>query len=107
MRDAPRIRPRSETMRIALVTRRFDPAGGGTERDLMVTAQCLRDAGHAVTIYTDEMRGAAGEWRVKRVGEPLLGRVLTVMPSSRAPGFMRFRLPSARPAPAHRPSLTL
>ncbi len=98
MRDAPRIRPRSETMRIALVTRRFDPAGGGTERDLMVTAQCLRDAGHAVTIYTDEMRGEAGEWRVKRVGEPLLGRVLTVMPSSRALGLMRFGLMAARRA---------
>jgi len=64
----------------------------------MVTAQCLRDAGHAVTIYTDEMRGAAGEWRVKRVGEPLLGRVLTVMPSSRALGLMRFGLTAARRA---------
>ena len=98
MPDAVRMRPRSEAMRIALVTRRFDPAGGGTERDLMVTAQCLRDAGHAVTIYTDEMRGEAGEWRVKRVGAPLLGRVLTVMPSSRALGLMRFGLTAARRA---------
>jgi UDP-glucose:(heptosyl)LPS alpha-1,3-glucosyltransferase len=98
MPDALRTRLRSKAMRIALVTRRFDPAGGGTERDLMVTAQCLRDAGHAITIYTDEMRGEAGEWRVKRVGEPLLGRVLTVMPSSRALGLMRFGLTAARRA---------
>jgi UDP-glucose:(heptosyl)LPS alpha-1,3-glucosyltransferase len=89
MPDALRMRLRSEAMRIALVTRRFDPAGGGTERDLMVTAQCLRDAGHAITIYADEMRGEAGEW---------LGRVLTVMPSSRALGLMRFGLTAARRA---------
>ena len=31
-------------MRIALLARRFDPEGGGTERDLMITAECLRRA---------------------------------------------------------------
>jgi hypothetical protein len=39
-------------MRVALIARRFDPAGGGTERDLIVTAQCLVEAGHEVTVYT-------------------------------------------------------
>ena len=29
-------------MRIALLTRRFDSAGGGTERDLIVTADSSR-----------------------------------------------------------------
>jgi UDP-glucose:(heptosyl)LPS alpha-1,3-glucosyltransferase len=54
-------------MRIALITRRFDPSGGGTERDLMVTARYLRDAGHQVTIYADEVRAASADWRVHRV----------------------------------------
>ena len=44
-------------MRVALIARRFDPAGGGTERDLIVTAQCLADAGHDITVYTAEARG--------------------------------------------------
>ncbi len=37
-------------MRIALLTRRFDPGGGGTERDLIVTTDYLKRAGHSVTI---------------------------------------------------------
>ena len=53
-------------MRIALIARRFDPAGGGTERDLIVTAQCLADAGHDITVYTAEARGASQRWRVVR-----------------------------------------
>ena len=44
-------------MRVALITRRFNPAGGGTERDLIVTAQCLAAAGHEITVYTAEARG--------------------------------------------------
>ena len=55
-------------MRIALLTRRFDSAGGGTERDLIVTADCLRAAGHRITIFADEIRGATGDWDVHRVG---------------------------------------
>lgn len=55
-------------MRIALIARRFDPAGGGTERDLIVTAQCLAEAGHDITVYTAEARGLSDRWRVIRVG---------------------------------------
>ena len=66
-------------MRIALLTRRFDSAGGGTERDLIVTAQCLRAAGHQVTIFADEIRGAGGEWNVVRVGGARMGRALSLM----------------------------
>jgi UDP-glucose:(heptosyl)LPS alpha-1,3-glucosyltransferase len=55
-------------MRVALIARRFDAAGGGTERDLIVTAQCLAAAGHDLTIYTAEARGAPGPWRVVQVG---------------------------------------
>ncbi len=67
-------------MRIALLTRRFDSGGGGTERDLIVTAACLRAAGHQITIFADEIRGATGEWKVHRVGAgPRLGRTLSLM----------------------------
>ena len=67
-------------MRIALLTRRFDTAGGGTERDLIVTANCLRTAGHQVTIFADEIRGATGTWDVRRVGGRLrLGRALSLI----------------------------
>ncbi len=54
-------------MRIALLTRRFDPHGGGTERDLIVTAECLRAAGHQVTIFTRELRGAAQDFQDLKV----------------------------------------
>jgi UDP-glucose:(heptosyl)LPS alpha-1,3-glucosyltransferase len=67
-------------MRIALLTRRFDNAGGGTERDLVVTANCLRAAGHQISIFADEIRGATGEWDVHRVGGgPGLGRALSLL----------------------------
>ena len=67
-------------MRIAILTRRFDSAGGGTERDLIVTAQGLRAAGHQITIFADEIRGATGDWNVRRVGAgPSLGRALSLM----------------------------
>jgi UDP-glucose:(heptosyl)LPS alpha-1,3-glucosyltransferase len=67
-------------MRIALLARRFDSAGGGTERDLIVTADCLRAAGHQITIFADEIRGATGGWDVRRVGAgPRLGRALSLM----------------------------
>jgi UDP-glucose:(heptosyl)LPS alpha-1,3-glucosyltransferase len=67
-------------MRIALLTRRFDSVGGGTERDLIVTANCLRAAGHEITIFADEIRGATGDWDVHRVGAgPRLGRALSLL----------------------------
>ncbi len=67
-------------MRIALLTRRFDSAGGGTERDLIVTAQGLRAAGHQITIFAGEIRSAPGDWDVHRVGAgPSLGRALSLM----------------------------
>jgi UDP-glucose:(heptosyl)LPS alpha-1,3-glucosyltransferase len=67
-------------MRIAILTRRFDSAGGGTERDLIVTAQGLRAAGHHVTIFAGEIRGATGDWEVHRVGAgPGLGRTLSLL----------------------------
>jgi len=67
-------------MRIALLARRFDSAGGGTERDLIVTADCLRAAGHQLTIFADEIRGATGDWDVRRVGTgPRLGRTLSLL----------------------------
>jgi UDP-glucose:(heptosyl)LPS alpha-1,3-glucosyltransferase len=67
-------------MRIALLTRRFDSAGGGTERDLIVTAECLRAAGHQITIFADEIRGTTGDWNLRRVGVgPRLGRTLSLL----------------------------
>jgi len=61
-------------MRIALLTRRFDPHGGGTERDLIVTAECLRAAGHEITIFTRELRGESREFKVRQVGGIAVGR---------------------------------
>ncbi|MGB8681542.1 MAG: glycosyltransferase family 4 protein [Candidatus Binatus sp.] len=67
-------------MRIALLTRRFDSAGGGTERDLIVTANGLRASDHQVSIFADEIRGATGDWNVRRVGAgPRLGRTLSLL----------------------------
>jgi UDP-glucose:(heptosyl)LPS alpha-1,3-glucosyltransferase len=67
-------------MRIALITRRFDAAGGGTERDLIVTAEILRAAGHELTILADEIRGANADFQVRRVGRgPRLGRALSLL----------------------------
>ncbi|HTW87765.1 MAG TPA: glycosyltransferase family 4 protein [Candidatus Binataceae bacterium] len=65
-------------MRIALITRRFDPAGGGTERDLMVTAQYLRDAGYEVVIYADEVRAETSSWTVHNVPNRVPGRALRI-----------------------------
>jgi UDP-glucose:(heptosyl)LPS alpha-1,3-glucosyltransferase len=73
-------------MRIALVTRRFDPAGGGTERDLMITAQILAHAGHRITIYAGEVRATSNEWPVRSVASPRLGRALGLLWFARAAG---------------------
>jgi UDP-glucose:(heptosyl)LPS alpha-1,3-glucosyltransferase len=66
-------------MRIALLSRRFDASGGGTERDLIVTAQCLADAGHAVTIYAGEIRGASANFSARRVGGFAPGRAAALL----------------------------
>jgi UDP-glucose:(heptosyl)LPS alpha-1,3-glucosyltransferase len=70
-------------MRIALLTRRFAAGGGGTERDLIVTADCLRAAGHQVTIFASEIRGdgaaSRGDRKVVRVGGPRMGRALSLL----------------------------
>jgi UDP-glucose:(heptosyl)LPS alpha-1,3-glucosyltransferase len=61
-------------MRIALLTRRFDPHGGGTERDVIITAEWLRAAGHAVTLYAREVRGPSQDFVVREVAGMRLGR---------------------------------
>jgi UDP-glucose:(heptosyl)LPS alpha-1,3-glucosyltransferase len=63
-------------MRIALIGRRFDPTGGGTERDLIVTAEILARAGHEVRVYSNEVRAPSPRWDVRRLGGPPLGRAL-------------------------------
>ncbi|MGD0073745.1 MAG: glycosyltransferase family 4 protein [Candidatus Binataceae bacterium] len=63
-------------MRIALLTRRFDPGGGGTERDLIITTDYLKRAGHSVTIYAAEARGCHDERAVRIVPTPPIGRAL-------------------------------
>ncbi|HXN85112.1 MAG TPA: glycosyltransferase family 4 protein [Candidatus Binataceae bacterium] len=69
-------------MRIALLTRRFDPLGGGTERDLIVTAQCLRDAGHDLTIFAREVRGQSqnlNDFKIRRFGGTSFGRTMGLL----------------------------
>ena len=73
-------------MRIALVTRRFDPAGGGTERDLTITARFLSQAGHRVTIYAAEVRATSDEWPLRQISAPRLGRALRLLWFARAAG---------------------
>lgn len=63
-------------MRIALLSRRFDPSGGGTERDLIITADYLRRGGHQVTIYAGEVRGGADRYTVRAVPISAPGRAL-------------------------------
>ncbi len=64
-------------MRIGLITRRFDPAGGGTERDLIITARILAAAGHAVSIFAGELRGEPiADLRVTPVQSSGPGRAL-------------------------------
>ena len=71
-------------MRIGLITRRFHPAGGGTERDLMLTAAILKQTGHQVTVYTSEVRGVTQPWPVRMVTGPLPGRTLQFLWFARA-----------------------
>src|SRR5271154_1408184 len=73
-------------MRIALVTRRFDPAGGGTERDLAITARLLSQAGQRVTIYAAGIRAPSDEWQLRQVAAPRLGRALGLLWFARVAG---------------------
>jgi UDP-glucose:(heptosyl)LPS alpha-1,3-glucosyltransferase len=66
-------------MRIALLARRFDPSGGGTEKDLIVSAEILRRADHQVTIYADEVRGKVPGWSVIGSRTPAVGRTARLM----------------------------
>jgi UDP-glucose:(heptosyl)LPS alpha-1,3-glucosyltransferase len=67
-------------MRVGMLVRRFDPAGGGTERDFAAAAQCLARAGYEVRIYA--ARAAAASWQkiaVRRLPVPLFPRSLEVL----------------------------
>jgi UDP-glucose:(heptosyl)LPS alpha-1,3-glucosyltransferase len=66
-------------MQIALVGRRFDAAGGGTERDLLITARVLAEAGHEVTIYADEVRSPGDNFIVRQVARIPIGRALRLL----------------------------
>ncbi|HVN26986.1 MAG TPA: glycosyltransferase family 4 protein [Candidatus Binataceae bacterium] len=66
-------------MRVALLTRRFDPHGGGTERDLIVTAECLRASGHHPVIFAGEVRGTVEGFPVHRVPRLPLGRTAALL----------------------------
>src|SRR5579885_2518168 len=62
-------------MRVGMLVRRFDPAGGGTERDFAAAAGCLA-AGHEVRIYA--ARRSAESWR----GIPVCALPLPPFPRS-------------------------
>jgi UDP-glucose:(heptosyl)LPS alpha-1,3-glucosyltransferase len=66
-------------MRIGLIARRFDPAGGGTERDLLVTARILAGAGHDVGIFAAEVRGQFDGLPVIPVATPGIGRTFKLL----------------------------
>jgi len=66
-------------MRIALLTRRFDPHGGGTERDLIVSAECLRAGGHHVTILAGEVRRPSQDFEVHQIGGIAPGRTAALL----------------------------
>jgi len=64
-------------MLIGLITRRFDPAGGGTERDVIITGRILVQAGHKVRIFAGEVRGEpTADLEVSRVKMGGVGRAL-------------------------------
>lgn len=48
-------------MRIGLLARRIDPAGGGTERDFMAAVRLLREAGYDLRIYAARTRQTSWE----------------------------------------------
>jgi UDP-glucose:(heptosyl)LPS alpha-1,3-glucosyltransferase len=87
-------------MRIGLLARRFDPAGGGTERDLIAAAEFLAASGHQLHIYA--ARRTSAHWRgieVSRLPVATLG--------SRTLQVLGFGLLAARAARAGGAELTL
>jgi len=77
-------------MRIGLLMRRFDRHGGGTERDAIITAECLREAGHQVTFYAQEVRGQSRDFVVHRVAGMPIGRTAGLLSFAyRAPAAAR------------------
>jgi UDP-glucose:(heptosyl)LPS alpha-1,3-glucosyltransferase len=66
-------------LRIALIARRFDPEGGGTERDLLITARQMREAGHEVAIFASEQRATTDEFAVTIVQTAIPGRALELL----------------------------
>ncbi len=63
-----------------MLVRRFDPSGGGTERDFAAAAQCLSRAGHEVRIHA--ARAASTSWhgmRVRKLPVPVFPRSLEVI----------------------------
>lgn len=59
-------------MKLALVIERFDPAGGGAERNVAELAAHLSGRGHEVTVVTasvaDDLDAAAFPWRIHAMG---------------------------------------
>ena len=77
-------------MHVALLTRRYDRSGGGTERDLVITADCLERAGHRVTIFAAEVRGDRDQKKLRFVKTPPIGRALKLWRFAHlAPGMAR------------------
>jgi UDP-glucose:(heptosyl)LPS alpha-1,3-glucosyltransferase len=66
-------------MRIAVLSRRFNPAGGGTERDLIVTCDYLVRAGHDVTVYAADIRGVSKALHTRRAWAVPFGRALRLV----------------------------
>jgi UDP-glucose:(heptosyl)LPS alpha-1,3-glucosyltransferase len=66
-------------MRIALIARRFDPSGGGTERDLIETARVLRGDGYDVVVYAAEIRARSADLTVRQILAPGVGRTIRVL----------------------------
>jgi UDP-glucose:(heptosyl)LPS alpha-1,3-glucosyltransferase len=66
-------------MRIAVLTRRFNPAGGGTERDLVVTCKCLERAGHNITVYAAKLRGPSSGLKTRQTPILPFGRTLELL----------------------------
>jgi UDP-glucose:(heptosyl)LPS alpha-1,3-glucosyltransferase len=65
--------------RIALIARRFDAHGGGTERDLIITARHLAQTGHELRIYTLDLRRSIPDFDVRLVKVPAAGRSLRLL----------------------------
>ena len=86
-------------MRVAILVRRFDPLGGGTERDMAAAAQCLHQAGHEIRIYA--ARAPARSWQGMTV------RCMPIPPLSRTVETLAFGLLAPRLARRDGADLTI